>query len=187
MGYSKYQGENNLYNKWNSKNMFYISVASSACSMYTRCVNHHQSIDDNNADILKIESASYQYSNASKYDGKEIITDTWLVKDQGAMTYTTVTRDDLCIPVSGSVSALEIGKELHYHWKRFYLTISILGLSSSSTCTHFEAKIEDPSIITVAKECLGVNSSSYISFKWIHLIFPCYYLFKTITNTSFYI
>ncbi|CAF0806278.1 unnamed protein product [Adineta steineri] len=85
------------------------------------------------------ELASYVYSNTSKYNGKEIMTDTWLVESQGSVTYITVTRDKLCIPVGGSVSVPDT------------------GLSSSQTYTQFEAKIKDKTIIKVPKECSGVN------------------------------
>ncbi|CAF0781401.1 unnamed protein product [Adineta steineri] len=85
------------------------------------------------------ESASYVYSNPSKYNGKEIMTDTWFVESQGSFTYTTVTRDDLCIPVSVGVSVPDT------------------GINSSQTYTQFEAKIKDKTIIKVPKECSGVN------------------------------
>lgn len=48
-------------------------------------------------------------SSTLQYDNKTIITDTWLVESKGVSTYSTVSRDGLCIPLNGQVIAPNLG------------------------------------------------------------------------------
>jgi hypothetical protein len=52
--------------------------------------------------ILFAEDATYIDSTLYGYGDKQIVADTWLVKLDGAITYSTVSRGD-CIPLTGDV------------------------------------------------------------------------------------
>ena len=48
-----------------------------------------------------LDSAIYTRSFTFGYGNKQIIGDTWLLKDMDGMNYVTVSRDGLCVPLVG--------------------------------------------------------------------------------------
>jgi hypothetical protein len=56
-----------------------------------------------------IDSATYIQSSAYGYGDKQIIGDTWLVKLDGAISYSTVSRGD-CVPLTGHIFMQQPGK-----------------------------------------------------------------------------
>ncbi|CAF5096187.1 unnamed protein product, partial [Rotaria socialis] len=48
------------------------------------------------------DSAIYLHSFTYGYGDKQIIADTWLIQIDNAVNYATVSRDGLCVPLTGN-------------------------------------------------------------------------------------
>ncbi|CAF0759060.1 unnamed protein product [Rotaria sordida] len=78
-------------------------------------------------------TATYLHSSTYGYGDKQIIGDTWLVTNDNIVNYATVSRDDLCVPLSGH--------------------IFLPSVLTALTTTDFTLKIDDPSIFNIPAEC----------------------------------
>ncbi|CAF1178739.1 unnamed protein product [Rotaria sp. Silwood1] len=81
------------------------------------------------------DTATYLHSFTYGYDNKQIIGDTWLVKIDQTINYATVSRDGLCVPLTGHI---------------FLQNPAIL---TAVTTTDFAPNIDDPSIFDIPSEC----------------------------------
>ncbi|CAF0941682.1 unnamed protein product [Rotaria sordida] len=79
------------------------------------------------------DTATYLHSSTYGYGDKQIIGDTWLVTNDNIVNYATVSRDDLCVPLSGH--------------------IFLPSVLTALTTTDFTLKIDDPSIFNIPAEC----------------------------------
>ena len=70
---------------------------------------------DNNKTLLfdfPLDTATYLHSFTYGYGSKQTIGDTWLVKIDEVINYATVSRDGLCVPLSGHVFLENSDKKL---------------------------------------------------------------------------
>ena len=52
--------------------------------------------------VFVIDSATYLHSFTYGYGDKQIIADTWLITLENVVSYATVSRDGLCVPLNGN-------------------------------------------------------------------------------------
>ncbi|CAF4948387.1 unnamed protein product, partial [Rotaria socialis] len=81
------------------------------------------------------DSAIYLHSFAYGYGDKQIIADTWLIQIDNAVNYATVSRDGLCVPLTGN---------------NF---VSEPAMINAITTTDFTPTVDDPSIFDIPAEC----------------------------------
>ncbi|CAF0774307.1 unnamed protein product [Rotaria sp. Silwood1] len=81
------------------------------------------------------DSATYLHSVSYGYGNKQIPADTWLVIMDDFITYTTVSSDGLCVPLSG------------------HSFLAQPPLVTAVTTTDFEPNVDDPSIFDIPAEC----------------------------------
>ncbi|CAF0926326.1 unnamed protein product [Rotaria sordida] len=81
------------------------------------------------------KTAVYQYSSTYGYDDKQIIGDTWLITQDEAIMYFTVSNDSLCIPLNG------------FNYSQNPPTLN------STTVANFVPKILDSSAFDIPEEC----------------------------------
>ncbi|CAF4357718.1 unnamed protein product [Rotaria sordida] len=81
------------------------------------------------------QTAVYQYSSTYGYDDKQIIGDTWLITQDEAIMYFTVSNDSLCIPLNG------------FNYSQNPPTLN------STTVANFVPKILDSSAFDIPEEC----------------------------------
>ncbi|CAF2888280.1 unnamed protein product [Rotaria sp. Silwood2] len=84
------------------------------------------------------DTATYIRSVTYGYGNKQIIGDTWLVKIDQAITYSTVSRDGLCVPLTGN-SFLQNP-----------------AVATAITTTDFVPKIIDPAIFNIPDACKNI-------------------------------
>ncbi|CAF0836998.1 unnamed protein product [Adineta steineri] len=82
------------------------------------------------------ETAVYQYSSMYGYGDKQITGDTWLIVEDEAMRYFTVSGDGLCIPLNGN------------SYSQNPTTVN------STTISNFVPKILDPSTFDIPEQCI---------------------------------
>lgn len=100
-------------------------------------------------DAVYLQSVTYGYGN------KQIIGDTWMVKIGGAYTYSTVSRDGLCVPLTGNTFLQSPGILLVLIFMKIYLGFAYLFVAVATvvTATDFINKIVDPNIFDIPTEC----------------------------------
>ncbi|CAF4374807.1 unnamed protein product [Rotaria magnacalcarata] len=81
------------------------------------------------------DSATYLHSFTYGYGDKQIIADTWLIQIDNAVNYATVSRDGLCVPLTGN---------------NF---VSEPAMINAITTTDYVPKVDDPSIFDIPAEC----------------------------------
>ncbi|CAF3372773.1 unnamed protein product [Rotaria socialis] len=81
------------------------------------------------------DTATYLHSSTFGYGDKQIIGDTWLVTVDDTVNYATVSRDGLCVPLTG-----------HSFFQK-------LAMVNAATTTDFVPKVDDPSIFDIPAEC----------------------------------
>ncbi|CAF1560981.1 unnamed protein product [Rotaria magnacalcarata] len=81
------------------------------------------------------DSATYLHSFTYGYVDKQIIADTWLIQIDNAVNYATVSRDGLCVPLTGN---------------NF---LSEPAMINAITTTDYVPKVDDPSIFDIPAEC----------------------------------
>ncbi|CAM4916826.1 unnamed protein product [Rotaria socialis] len=81
------------------------------------------------------DSAIYLHSFTYGYGDKQIIADTWLIQIDNAVNYATVSRDGLCVPLTGN---------------NF---VSEPAMINAITTTDFTPTVDDPSIFDIPAEC----------------------------------
>jgi hypothetical protein len=137
--------------------MYTINIDTKQCDKTTNpiklmeCIPGKLSLIDFRNSYLKysIDSATYIQSSMYGYGNKQIIGDTWLIKIDGSINYSTVSRDD-CVPLTSHIFLQQPGKLLFY---RSNYLLFILAMVNALTTTDFVPHIDDPSVFDIPPEC----------------------------------
>lgn len=80
------------------------------------CIPGKSMVNENEKNIrVDLDSATYLHSFTYGYGNKTIVGNTWLVKIDNQINYSTVSDDGLCIPLSGHVFLTDPGRLFLLH------------------------------------------------------------------------
>ncbi|CAF3382049.1 unnamed protein product, partial [Rotaria sp. Silwood2] len=85
------------------------------------------------------DTAEYFSSSIYGYGDKKIVADTWIINNNRNLNYVTISRDGLCVPLTGHI---------------FVHTPA--GVTTMTT-TDFVPEINDPSVFDIPEECKKLN------------------------------
>ncbi|CAF2867528.1 unnamed protein product [Rotaria sp. Silwood2] len=85
------------------------------------------------------DTAEYFGSSRYGYGDKKIVADTWIINNNRNLNYVTVSRDGLCVPLTGNIFAR-----------------TPAGVSTMTT-TDFAPEIDDPRVFDMPDECKKLN------------------------------